>query len=311
MTSSSAVVVPTGLVLAVALAALDLGCDRQCRAVLRARAESAWKRLRGSSYGEIVHAAAALGHRVLGRLLGEGVLAPRCVLRALLVTALLAAASLGAGAWLPHQSWREALHLATRYFLLPGMLIGALALLLTRGILGMASHRRSFAVAGALLLALLCALVALWLAVMHAGTWLEWQQGRSPVAWGSEWFYAELYHEYLDWGHGAAVSFAVAVMLLLPPAPFAIVAVSGSLLRLLAPVLAPLSVAFASMFERVPRGLITIAIAIAIAIAAVAVTSMAAAEAPKWGSRGEMRVAVPRPIPGPANAGPGFVLRQS
>ena len=304
MTGSSAVVVPTGLVLAAALVALDLGCARQCRAVLRARAELAWKRLRDSSYGDIVRAPAALGHRVLGHLLGQGVLAPRCVLRALLVTALLAAASLGAGAWLPHQSWREALHLATHYFLLPGMLIGALALLLTRGILGMAS-RRSFAVAGALLLALVCALVVLWLAVMHAGTWLEWQQRRSPVAWGSEWFYAEIYHEYLGWGRGAAISFAVAVILLLPPAPFVIAAVSGSLLRLLAPLLAPLSVAFASMFERVPRGLITIA------IAAVAVASMAAAEAPNCGSRGETRVAVARPIPGPANAGPGFALGQS
>jgi hypothetical protein len=303
MTGSSTLVAPAGLVLAAALVVFDLGCNKRCRGALRARLELAWQRLRNRSYRDIIHRPTALGNRILGHLLGEGGVAPRCVLRALLTTALLAAASLAAGAWLPHQSWGGALHLATDYFLVPGLLIGALALLLTRGTLGLAS-RRSFAVASALLLALVCTLVVLWLAAMHAGTWFEWQQRRSAVAWGSEWFYAELYHEYLGWGRGAAISVTMAVILLLPPAPFIIAAVAGSLLRILAPALAPLSVTFTRLFERVPRGIIAIAIALA-------VTSIAATETPNSGGRGDVRVAVPRQIPGPANAGPGFSPGQS
>jgi hypothetical protein len=133
-------------------------------------------------------------------------------------------------------------------------------------------------------------LVVLWVAVMHAGTWLEWRHGRSPLAWGSEWFYAEIYHEYLGWGRGAAISFAMAVILLLPPLPFVIAAVSGSLLKFLAPGLAPLSVTFAHIVERVPRGGIAIAVVLA---------SMAATETCNSAIRRDTRATVPRQIPGP------------
>ena len=37
----------------------------------------------------------------------------------------------------------------------------------------------------------------LWLAAMHAGAWFEWQVRRTPIAYGTDWFYAEMYHEYV------------------------------------------------------------------------------------------------------------------
>lgn len=43
----------------------------------------------------------------------------------------------------------------------------------------------------------LCAPPVLWLAAMHAGSWFEWQVRRTPIAWGTDWFYAEMYNEYL------------------------------------------------------------------------------------------------------------------
>ena len=42
----------------------------------------------------------------------------------------------------------------------------------------------------------LCAPALLWLAAMHAGAWFEWQVRRTPIAYGTDWFYAEMYHEY-------------------------------------------------------------------------------------------------------------------
>ena len=43
----------------------------------------------------------------------------------------------------------------------------------------------------------LCAPPLLWLAFMHAGAWFEWQVRRTPIAYGTDWFYAEMYHEYI------------------------------------------------------------------------------------------------------------------
>ena len=30
---------------------------------------------------------------------------------------------------------------------------------------------------------------------MHAGAWFEWQVRRTPIAYGTDWFYAEMYHK--------------------------------------------------------------------------------------------------------------------
>ena len=32
---------------------------------------------------------------------------------------------------------------------------------------------------------------------MHAGAWFEWQVRRTPIAYGTDWFYAEMYHKYV------------------------------------------------------------------------------------------------------------------
>ena len=43
---------------------------------------------------------------------------------------------------------------------------------------------------------LLAALI--WMGMLHWGSWLEWAHRRSPLAWGSVWYYAEMYWYYLD-----------------------------------------------------------------------------------------------------------------
>lgn len=85
-----------------------------------------------------------------------------------------------------------------------------------------ALHLRSLArtatLAGAAIrtAAQLCAPPVLWLAAMHAGAWLEWQVRRTPIAYGTEWFYAEMYNEYLREPGGLALTLGVAAAVTAP-----------------------------------------------------------------------------------------------
>ena len=81
----------------------------------------------------------------------------------------------------------------------------------------------------------LCAPPLLWLAAMHAGAWLEWQVRRTPIAYGTDWFYAEMYNEYVREPGGLVVSVSVAA------------AVAAPLLTVLA---AWLACAFLSLMKR-------------------------------------------------------------
>lgn len=62
----------------------------------------------------------------------------------------------------------------------------------------------------------LCAPPLLWLASMHAGAWFEWQVRRTPIAYGTDWFYAEMYHEYIREPGGRVLSVSVAVAVSAP-----------------------------------------------------------------------------------------------
>ena len=62
----------------------------------------------------------------------------------------------------------------------------------------------------------LCAPPVLWLAAMHAGSWFEWQVRRTPIAWGTDWFYAEMYNEYLREPGGLVLTVSVAAAVTAP-----------------------------------------------------------------------------------------------
>ena len=65
-------------------------------------------------------------------------------------------------------------------------------------------------------LAHLCAPPVLWLAAMHAGAWFEWQVRRTPIAYGTDWFYAEMYAEYVREPGGLALTVSVAAAVTAP-----------------------------------------------------------------------------------------------
>ncbi len=58
--------------------------------------------------------------------------------------------------------------------------------------------------------------VLLWLSVMHFGTWLEWRDNNSPLAYGSEWFYADVYDKFVRNPAGLALSLCISVVIFLP-----------------------------------------------------------------------------------------------
>ena len=62
----------------------------------------------------------------------------------------------------------------------------------------------------------LCAPPVLWLAAMHAGAWFEWQVRRTPIAYGTDWFYAEMYHEYVREPGGLVLTISIATAVTAP-----------------------------------------------------------------------------------------------
>ena len=62
----------------------------------------------------------------------------------------------------------------------------------------------------------LCAPPVLWLTAMHAGAWFEWQVRRTPIAYGTDWFYAEMYNEYVREPGGLVLSVSVAAAVTAP-----------------------------------------------------------------------------------------------
>lgn len=101
---------------------------------------------------------------------------------------------------------------ALRYFAAPAIVIAVLALVACYTIISAAEQARSVVTSWGLVVLLVVLGVLAWLGLMHAGTWLAWQTKRSPIAWGSEWFYAEAYLTYLREPAGRMISIAAAVV---------------------------------------------------------------------------------------------------
>ena len=62
----------------------------------------------------------------------------------------------------------------------------------------------------------LCAPPLLWLAAMHAGAWFEWPGPTHPHRLGTDWFYAEMYHEYLREPGGLVLTASIAAAVAVP-----------------------------------------------------------------------------------------------
>jgi hypothetical protein len=80
----------------------------------------------------------------------------------------------------------------------------------------------------------------MWVCLMHMGTWLEWQHKRTATGYGTEWFYAEVFIEYVREPIGRLVSLAAALIVVIPVAPCLIRVIFSTGCKCLRPILKPL-----------------------------------------------------------------------
>ncbi len=137
------------------------------------------------------------------------------VLAAAVVVASVAALAVAAGAATADDSGTRLLR-ALPHYAVPALVAGWLAAALAA--LHLRSLAQTLSIAGTALrsLAHLCAPPVLWLAAMHAGAWFEWQVRRTPIAYGTDWFYAEMYNEYLREPGGLVLTLSVAATVAAP-----------------------------------------------------------------------------------------------
>lgn len=105
---------------------------------------------------------------------------------------------------------------ALSHYTAPALAAGWLAAVLAALFLRSLAHNPTGFGTGIRTVAHLCAPLLLWVAAMHAGAWLEWQVRRTPIAYGTDWFYAEMYQEYIREPGGRVLVVTVAVTVAAP-----------------------------------------------------------------------------------------------
>jgi hypothetical protein len=246
--------IDTAVIFGLVGVAVDLAYHPHARAQLTEWLLAWWAKLLESDIHTTLRCTNNFARRGMQRMLGSPHTPVRLLLRIVLVVVVLAATGLALTTWAMDQSWRDTFPRGFSYYGLPAVVAGACTLALLYHHLGRAVEARSPWRMLARLFGLVLVSGVLWLAAMHAGTWHEWQYRRSPLAYGSAWFYAEVYHEYFTGGIGSAVPLALTLVLALPVAVYALMMLTALAVKLLAPALAPLTVALAKRYQRLPRG---------------------------------------------------------
>jgi len=198
----------------IAVVIIDLSLSGEARVTVTARARNRLASLKRTSAAEVIASSSAQFARASARVFGVSALSPRFVVLALVANALAGSAVLFIDTFARDAS--VAIDPTVRFFALPAIVCGYLALAVDHWQFAILARQSSLpAQLSVLLLGLLAALV-LWLALMHGGAWLEWQHKRTPLAYGSEWFYAEVYWHYLREPAGRSISLAAGVVVAWP-----------------------------------------------------------------------------------------------
>ena len=137
------------------------------------------------------------------------------VLAAAILVAAVAAVAATAGATMAGDSGARLLR-ALPHYAAPALAAGWIAAVLA--VLHLRALARSAPLVGAAVRTVLhlCVPPVLWLAAMLAGAWFEWQVRRTPIAYGTDWFYAEMYNEYVREPGGLVLTLSVAVTVAAP-----------------------------------------------------------------------------------------------
>jgi hypothetical protein len=242
-----------GLVVA-AVIIVDLWCSQDTRLAVAERARARLALLKETPTADLIARSSARLHLASTALFGRSALRWRFVALALIASAGLGGVALFAGALVSAPDPGAAIAHAIRFFALPAVACGSLSLALDHWFLGALARKSSLPIQLGLLLLRAAAVLASWLAMMHAGTWLEWQQKRTPLAYGSGWFYAEVYWYYIRDPAGQLVSFTAGVVVALLPALLLLWIALLSGVKLLRPLIEPALAHLLDGFARAGRG---------------------------------------------------------
>lgn len=258
------------LVLAVAgLAAVaDLCLGRKRRETVARSHQAWWDRLGETSYARLIAQAAAWmtgvprGAQVAARWARS-----RRFVGWFVGTGLVSAATVAAGAALSVPNPTVVLHHAMRYFALPGAVASLLAL--SVGMLVLGRSARSSSLPAQLLHAvfLVAESALFWLLLVHAATWLEWQEKATPTVYGSEWFYAEIFMAYVREPRGQSILLATVLLIGLPPALYLVRLCLALGCKTMRPVLAPALIGLTNKFARTRAGAYALAAALVVILA--------------------------------------------
>ncbi len=236
------------LAFAVLVVIADLWADRDRRARMLADHRAWWGRLQTATYSQLISNAAAgfYGFPAIKSAKGTTRRTARDWSRfyqiaiAFLILGMLATGSLIAGAALFAPDPQAVISHALSFFAVPSAAVALAWLIIVAGLLSTIARTSSAPLQVLLVFLLAAGSLFMWVALMHLGTWFEWQVKRTPTAYGTEWFYAEVYMQYVREPAGRVVSLTAALIAGLPVAPCLLRIVFLTACKFLRPVLTPL-----------------------------------------------------------------------
>ena len=232
------------LVFAVLVVIADLWADRDRRERMAAGHRAWWDRLRTVTYSRLMSDAASgfYGFPAIGTAIGTAVGWSRFyhVPIAFVAVGVVGAGSLVAGALLFAPDPDAVIGHALNFFAAPSAVVALAWLAVGAGLLSRIARAPSAPLQVLLVFLLAAGPILMWVVLMHMGTWLEWQYKRTPIPYGTEWFYAEAYMEYVREPAGLLVSLTAALIVGLPAVPCVLRVCVSAGGKCLGPVLAPL-----------------------------------------------------------------------
>ncbi len=236
----------------------DLGLGPHRRRLIAEGARAWWAGVAENPLSRSIGHAAVGARAGLGRFLGSDRGRFRHHLSAVVLAALIGGIVLGIGAFAVSPDPRTTIMHGARYFGAPAVFFGWAVLSGTSLFAGLIGRARSFAGQCLLLLVHAAGAAGLWVAAVHAATWIEWQEKSSPIPYGTEFFYAEVYMNYVREPIWWPVTAGATAVIALPAAVLIVpvlLTLMGTLLHLVA---APASRLLLGAFEKAPRGLVSV-----------------------------------------------------
>lgn len=235
----------------------DLSLGPKTRAGLTDRAEAWWDDVGRAPFSHLIGDMAARVRLRLGRYLAHTSGPLRFHLTMAAGAALMGGAVLAAVAGAVAPDPIATISQGITYFGGPAMVAGWASLAGLFATAHLVSQSQSLIVCCLLLLAYAAIAAGLWTAAVHAATWFEWQVKSTPTAFGTEWFYAEVYMNYMREAAGWPITVAITTVIAAPAAALLIPVTAVMAGKVTRPLLEPVSLYLLIAFSKTPRGVLS------------------------------------------------------